>query len=82
MNAAQAAEFEAHLAGCPNCQEEVSVLLAKALQPPPAAAPIKVEVQAPVPRLRRRAVQIAVAAFLTLIAGFILGWSVWLMSQH
>jgi hypothetical protein len=83
MNAVQAAEFEAHLATCANCQEEVGVLLAQALQPPKATAPIKVEVEPLVAHGgRRRAVQIALAALLTLIAGFALGWSVWLMGHH
>jgi anti-sigma factor RsiW len=31
MNAVQIAEFEAHLASCASCQEEVAGLLAKAL---------------------------------------------------
>ena len=83
MNAVQAAEFEAHLATCPTCQEEVTALLAQALQPPKPTAPIKVEVEPQVDRAgRRRVVQIAIAAILTLIAGFALGWSVWEMSHH
>ena len=82
MNAVQRQEFETHLAGCANCQEEVTLLLAQALQPP-KPAPVKVEVQPQVtPRGRRRAVQIAIAAILTLIAGFALGWSIWQMSNH
>ncbi len=83
MNAVQRQEFETHLAGCANCQEEVTALLAQALQPPKATAPIKPEVE---PKVvsggRRRAVQIALAAILTLIAGFALGWSVWHMAHH
>jgi anti-sigma factor RsiW len=83
MNAAQAAEFETHLAACANCQEEVTALLAQALQPPKDTAPIKVEVEPPVARGgRRRMVQIALAAILTLIAGFALGWSIWQMAHH
>jgi anti-sigma factor RsiW len=83
MNAVQRQEFEAHLASCANCQEEVTVLLAQALQPPKPTAPIKVEVEPQVaPGGRRRAVQIAIAAILTLIAGFALGWSIWQMSGH
>ena len=83
MNALQAAEFETHLATCANCQEEVAGLLAQALQPPKATAPIKVEVEPQVPQGgRRRAVQIALAAILTLVAGFALGWSVWLLAHH
>jgi anti-sigma factor RsiW len=83
MNAVQASEFEAHLATCANCQEEVTALLAQALQPPKPTAPIKVEVEPQVDRAaRRRVVQIAIAAILTLIAGFALGWSVWQMSHH
>jgi anti-sigma factor RsiW len=83
MNAVQRQEFETHLAGCANCQEEVTLLLAQALQPPKPTAPIKVEVEPQAaPRGRRRAVQIAIAAILTLIAGFALGWSIWQMSNH
>jgi anti-sigma factor RsiW len=83
MNAVQRQEFEAHLATCVNCQEEVAALLAQALQPPKPAAPIKVEVEPQVASGgRRRAVQIAVAAILTLIAGFALGWSVWQFAHH
>jgi anti-sigma factor RsiW len=83
MNAAQVAEFETHLATCATCQEEVAGLLALALQPPQVTAPIKVEVEAPVvPGGRGRTVQIAVAAILTLIAGFALGWSIWQMVHH
>ena len=83
MNTAQRQEFEAHLAGCANCQEEVTLLLAQALQPPQPTAAIKVEVKPPAaPRGRRRAVQIAIAAILTLIAGFALGWSIWQMSNR
>ncbi|HEY4340764.1 MAG TPA: zf-HC2 domain-containing protein [Steroidobacteraceae bacterium] len=83
MNAMQIAEFEAHLASCASCQEEVAGLLAKALQPPQDTAPIKVEVAPPVTRnARRRVVQIAIAALVTLIAGFALGWSIWQMAHH
>jgi anti-sigma factor RsiW len=83
MNAMQAAEFATHLGTCANCQEEVAGLLAQALQPPKATAPIKVEVEPQVaPAGRRRAVQIALAAILTLVAGFALGWSVWLVAHH
>jgi anti-sigma factor RsiW len=83
MNAVQAAEFETHLATCANCQEEVTALLAQVLQPPKATAPIKVEVEPIVVRGgRRRVVQIALAAILTLVAGFALGWSVWQMAHH
>jgi anti-sigma factor RsiW len=83
MNAVQRQEFEAHLANCANCQEEVAALLAQALQPPKPAAPIKVEVEAPIVRGgRHRAVQIVIAAILTLIAGFALGWSIWQISNH
>jgi ferric-dicitrate binding protein FerR (iron transport regulator) len=83
MNAVQRQEFETHLANCAHCQEEVSALLAKALQPAKPTAPTKVEVQPPVAHGgRRRAVQIAIAAILTLIAGFAIGWSIWQMSHH
>jgi anti-sigma factor RsiW len=83
MNPVQRQEFEAHLATCANCQEEVTALLAQALQPPRATAPIKPEVERKVARGgRHRTVQIAIAAILTLIAGFALGWSIWQMSHH
>jgi anti-sigma factor RsiW len=83
MNAVQRQEFETHLANCANCQEEVAVLLAQALQPPKPTAPIKVEVEPQVARGGgRRAVQIAIAAILTLVAGFALGWSIWQVSHH
>jgi anti-sigma factor RsiW len=83
MNAAQRQEFEAHLANCASCQEEVAALLAQALQPPKPTAPIKVEVEPPLASDgRQRAVRIAIASILTLIAGFALGWSIWQMSHH
>ena len=83
MNAQQRQEFEAHLAGCANCQEEVTALLAQVLQPPKPTAAIKPEVEPLVARGgRRRTVQIALAVILTLIAGFALGWSVWQMAHH
>ncbi|HTB68529.1 MAG TPA: zf-HC2 domain-containing protein [Steroidobacteraceae bacterium] len=83
MNAVQAAQFEAHLATCANCQEEVTGLLAQALQPAKATAAIKVELEPPlVSGGRRRAVQIALAALLTLVAGFALGWSIWKIAHH
>jgi anti-sigma factor RsiW len=83
MNAVQRQEFETHLATCAHCQEEVAGLLAQALQPPKPTAPIKVEVVAQVASGgRRRAVQIALAALLTLLAGFALGWSIWQVAHH
>jgi anti-sigma factor RsiW len=83
MNAVQRQEFEAHLATCPNCQEEVAALLAQALQPPKPTVPIKPEVEPKVASGgRRRVVQIVIAAVLTLIAGYALGWWIWQMSHH
>jgi hypothetical protein len=83
MNAAQRQEFETHLANCANCQEEVAGLLAQALQPPKPTAPIKVELAPAVSAGGQgRAVKIVIAALLTLIAGFALGWSIWLMAHH
>jgi anti-sigma factor RsiW len=74
MDATQALEFEAHLVTCANCQEEVAALLAQKLQPP-KAAPAK-------SGNRRRIVLIVLAASLTLIAGFALGWSIWQMANR
>jgi anti-sigma factor RsiW len=83
MNPEQRQQFEAHLANCANCQEEVTALLAQALQPPKATAAIKPEVEPhPAGSGQRRTVQIAVAAILTLIAGFALGWSIWQIAHH
>src|SRR5665213_629858 len=83
MDATQAVEFEAHLATCANCQEEVAALLAQKLRPPKAAPAVKAEVE---PKIksgnRRRIVLIVLAAILTLIAGFALGWSIWQMSNR
>jgi anti-sigma factor RsiW len=81
MNAVQRQEFEAHLATCATCQEEVTALLAQALQPAKATASIKPEVEPKEVRGRHRPVQIALAAILTLIAGFVLGWSVWQLAH-
>jgi anti-sigma factor RsiW len=83
MNAVQRQEFETHLANCAHCQEEVSAMLAKALQPPEPPAPIKVEVEPPVaPGGARRAAQVAIAGLVTLIVGFAIGWWIWQMAHH
>ena len=82
MDPAQRQEFAAHLAGCAQCQAEVAAL--RAAQTPrlqPAAA-TKVESEPERPAAKPRAWQMLLAAIVTLIAGFALGWSVWQMAHH
>ncbi len=84
MDAAQRQEFEAHLAGCAECQAEVAALRAALTQRQPVLVmPIPAEVELKAAGAgRRRAVVIVIAALATLIIGFAIGWSVWQMANR
>jgi anti-sigma factor RsiW len=84
MDAAQRPEFEAHLAGCAQCQAEVAALRAALTQRQPVLVmPIPAETEHDASGTgRRRAALIVIAALVTLIVGFALGWSVWQMAHH
>ncbi len=84
MDAAQRQEFEAHLAGCAECQAEVAALRAALTQRQPVLVmPIPAEVELKAAGAgTRRAVVIVIAALATLIIGFAIGWSVWQMANR
>ncbi|MEJ0006093.1 MAG: zf-HC2 domain-containing protein [Steroidobacteraceae bacterium] len=86
MNAAQRQEFEAHLATCPQCQEQCGAMITRTmrqLQEPPAAVPAQAEVT---PEKSggtiTRNLLIALCAALVLIAGFALGWWAWQLAHR
>jgi anti-sigma factor RsiW len=80
MDPAQRQEFEAHLASCAHCQAQVAALrAAHAPRPPPAT---KVEPEPSAPAAKARAWQLLLAALVTLILGFALGWSLWQMAHR
>jgi anti-sigma factor RsiW len=86
MEPAQRAEFEAHLAKCPECQAAADVLLQQRLQPlqkPAVTAPIKPELEQKKPRgTMVRNVSILVIAILILVAGFALGSWAWHLAHR
>jgi anti-sigma factor RsiW len=87
MNAAQRLEFEAHLANCPECQEQVGAMITRQLQqlqePPETAVAEPSEVKADRPGgTARRNVLIGLGAVLVLVAGFALGWWAWQMAHR
>jgi anti-sigma factor RsiW len=84
MDAAQRQEFEAHLAGCAQCQAEVAALRAALTQRQPVLVmPIPAETEHDATGSgTRRAAMIVIAALVTLIVGFALGWSVWQMAHR
>jgi anti-sigma factor RsiW len=82
MDPAQRQQFETHLAGCAQCQAEVAALrAAQAPRHQPAAA-TKVQSEPERPAAKPRAWQMLLAAVVTLIAGFALGWWAWQMAHH
>jgi len=87
LNAAQRQEFEAHLATCPQCQEQCGAMITRTMrqlqEPPPAAAAAQPEV-APDKSSSAvgRNVLIALCAALVLIAGFALGWWAWQIAHR
>jgi anti-sigma factor RsiW len=84
MDAVQQQEFAAHLAGCAECQAEVAALRAALTQRTPVLVmPVPAEPEIKASRGgTRRAALILIAALLTLIVGFALGWSVWQMTNR
>lgn len=84
MDAAQQQEFAAHLAACAECQAEVAALRAGLTQRQPVLVmPVPAEPEHKSSRGGgRRALWIVVAALLTLVVGFALGWSVWQMTNR
>ena len=84
MDAVQRQEFAAHLAGCAHCQAQVAALRAALTQRQPVLVmPIPPESEHDAPATgTRRAVLIVIAALVTLIAGFALGWTVWQMAHR
>ena len=82
MDAAQRQEFEAHLASCPQCQEQVGAMITRTMQQLKEPAPVAVAHEAPVtaaksPNTIVRTLLIVLCAVLVLIAGFALGWWAW-----
>jgi hypothetical protein len=84
MDAVQRQEFEAHLKGCAQCQEIVGALCAAMTQRQPVLVmPIPPETEhTKTGSSTRRALLIVIAALVTVIVGFALGWSVWQMAHH
>jgi anti-sigma factor RsiW len=86
MEPAQRAEFEAHLAKCPECQAAADVLLQQRLQPPPKpviTAPIKPELeQKKSGGALVRNVSVLVSAILILVAGYALGSWLWHLAHR
>ena len=87
MNPAQRQEFEAHLATCPECQEQVGAMLTQTLQklhePPKTDVADQAEV-APAKSRKTvaRNVLIVLCALLVLVAGYALGWWTWQIAHH
>jgi anti-sigma factor RsiW len=85
MDAVQRQEFEAHLADCTDCQAQVAALRAAQTQRRPVlVVPTKLEVEA-APQASgntKHRVLIVIAALVTLVIGFALGWSVWQMTNR
>ena len=79
LTPAQRAQFEAHLATCSDCQEQVSVLLkAKLTAPTEATVSIKPALPPPAPRKRLRLLWLVlIGAALILAVGYALGWWAW-----
>jgi len=76
MDPAQRREFEAHLAGCAECQAEVAALLQRRSRQPPATE---------VAHRPGRAVRILIGAavvLVTLIVGYALGWWAWQLAHR
>ncbi len=88
MNEAQRQEFEAHLATCPECQEQVGAMITRTMQqlhePAPTAAPEPVTVTAAKASGSSvgRTILIVLGAVLVLLAGYGLGWWAWQLAHH
>jgi anti-sigma factor RsiW len=82
MDPAQQQEFAAHLAGCVECQAEVAALRAAQALRAQTAVATKVESEPAPAATKPRAWQVLLAAIVTVVVGFALGWSVWQMAHH
>jgi len=86
MDPAQRQEFEAHLASCPECQEQVAAMLAARLPhaspPAPAPAPTQAEPEHKRAAVRLPSWKVLLAGLVTLSVGFAIGWSLWQMAHR
>jgi anti-sigma factor RsiW len=80
LTPAQRQEFEAHLATCPDCQAQVTVMLKAKLTENKIDAGVsnKPAAAQPAPRRRSRVLWfVLIAAVVILAMGYVLGWWVW-----
>ena len=83
LTPAQRQEFEAHLATCPECQEQAAVLLKAKLPARAEPAPVRTEPPpAPPPKPVRRIWLIVICGVLILAIGYALGSWVWDLSHR